>query len=175
MKQEIFISIAVALLFSGYAQAQGSPQQQAQQQLGKIQATMKANRPGTVATSATGYTMRAKVNSKSWVAEAMMPPKLAGRIVGYYGKEYIGLPYDKNNKSPKVGPKTTFNEGRAADLATNETAGGGIWGGRKGEMVITKVTPQWVEATFFFTATSARSPQIKEVTEGFLRFPYPSN
>ena len=175
MKREIFLSIAVALLFSGYAQAQGTPRQQAQQQLAKMQATMKANQPGTVATSPTGYTMRAKVNGESWVAGAMMPPQDAGRIIGYSGKEYIGLPYDKDKRSLKVGQKTTFSESNAVDLATNETAAGGIWGGRKGEMEITRVTPQWVEATFFFTATSARSAQRREVTEGFLRIPFPSN
>ena len=131
--------------------------------------------PGTVATIATGYTMRAKLDGKSWVAGAMMPPDYAGRIAGDHGKESISLPYSKDVRSLQVGNKRVFGEDNAVDLFTDEEEASGIWGGRKGEMEITKVTDQWVEGKFFFTATSTRSTQKREVTEGFFRIPFPPN
>lgn len=180
MKQEIFISLAVGLLFAGYAQAQVTPRQQAQQQLDKIQTTMKANRPGTVATSATGYTMRAKVNGKSWVADAMLPPKDAARILGYHREEYIGLqlPYSTIgggryiSKNLVVGKKTPLVQKTIDFLPLTATSEDGVL---KGEMEITKVTSQWVEGKFFYTSIGNKTGSKRVVTDGFFRFPYPSN
>lgn len=167
MKQNTFILLAAAVLFSYDGNAQNTPRQQAD----KTQAAIKAAAPGSVPATATGYTMRAKIDGKSWTATSMMPPDYAGRIIGYNGKEYIGFPYSKSGL--KVGMKTVFSEDEAVDLATNEKEAGGMWGGRKGEMEITKITGQWVEAKFFFTATSSRSKQKREVTDGFFRIPFP--
>ena len=64
-----------------------------------------------------------------------MPPEAAGRIIGYSGEEYIGLPYDKDEML--VGKKDIFSEDNAVDLSTTDEVG--MWGGRKGEMEITKV------------------------------------
>jgi hypothetical protein len=167
MRKNLLISSAVALLFFCQSQAQNTPKEQAD----KTQAAIKASIPGAVATTPTGYTMRAKIDGKNWVAASMMPPDVAGRIIGDIGKDYIGLPYDKDKRNMKVGKKTVFSEDEAVDLATSEV--GGIWGGRKGEMEITKVSQDWVEGKFFFTATSTRNSQKREVTEGFFRIPFP--
>jgi len=44
-----------------------------------------------------------------------------------------------------------------------------IWGGRKGEMEITKVDDKWVEGEFYFTAIASETDKTMEVTEGFFR------
>ncbi|MEO5562966.1 MAG: hypothetical protein ABIR18_06010, partial [Chitinophagaceae bacterium] len=93
------------------------------------------------------------------------PPDAAGRIIGYYGEEWIGLPYDKRNMV--VGKKITFGENNATDLATDDEVG--LWGGRKGEMEITKVDDKWAEGTFYFTGSTSRSDKTMEVTEGVFR------
>ena len=166
MKRTLFILTILTVLLSCNSNAQNG-----KERADKTQATTKASLPGTVATTATGYTMRAKIDGKNWVANAMIPPETAGRIIGYLSKAYIGLPYNKDKRSMKAGKKTVFSEDEAVDLATSEP--GSMWGGRKGEMEITKVSQEWVEGTFFFTATSTRNNQKKEVTEGFFRIPFP--
>ncbi len=44
-----------------------------------------------------------------------------------------------------------------------------MWGGRTGEMEITKVKDDWAEGTFYFTATASGTNKKIEVTEGFFR------
>lgn len=111
--------------------------------------------------------MNAKLDGKYWSATSMMPPDVAGRIIGYNNGEYIGLPYDSRRLA--VGKKDVFGEDNAVDLATNGKES--IWGGRKGEMEITKVSNGWAEGKFFFTAVGSRSGKTMEVTEGFFRIP----
>src|SRR5882672_1372983 len=74
-----------------------------------IQATMKAHTPGTIATSATGYYMKAKIDGKDWVAVSMMPIEGIDRVVGY-----IGIPDIK--KTRQQGFKVTLGEAYSADL-----------------------------------------------------------
>lgn len=127
----------------------------------------KGIRPGTVATSSTGYAMKAKLNGKEWQAESMYPPDGPGRIIGYKGEEYIGLPYDR--RYLVAGRVIDFNERQVADLGTDDDVG--IWGGRSGQMRITKVDAHAAEGTFHFTATSTStgSKQKVEVTDGTFR------
>jgi hypothetical protein len=162
MKQTLFIlgiSFFIALTAC-------NSQSDASKKAKQVQTAIKENKPGTVATTAEGYTMRAKLDGKEWTATAMMPPETAGRIIGYMNAEYIGLPYDKGNLVS--GKKNTFGEDNAVDLSTNDA---GMLGGRKGEMQITKVDENWVEGTFFFTAGTSGSNKTVEVTDGFFRIP----
>jgi hypothetical protein len=165
MKKLIFTFGACALAATMIASC--GDKNQAQEQAKQVQAAIKKNVPGTVATTADGYTMKAKLNGKAWTAGSIMPPDAAGRIVGYSNEEYIGLPYDR--RYLVVGKKITFGEGNAVDLATNDDVG--LWGGRKGEMEITKVDDKWAEGKFFFTASTSRSSKTVEVTDGFFRIP----
>ncbi len=167
MKQTISILIMAVILSS----CGSSDQDKAVEQAKEVQAAIKKNVPGTVPTSAEGLMMRAKLGGKEWTAGSMMPPEVSGRIVGYNNGEYIGLPYDKRNLI--VGKKIVFEEGEAADLATNDDIG--IWGGRKGEMEITKVDDRWAEGEFFFTGSTSRSSETIEVTDGFFRIPIEKN
>lgn len=159
--KHLFIPLFIGFLFASCNSQQSEAQKQAEQ----IQATVKENRPGTIPTTEGGWTLKAKLRGKQWVATSMMPPDAAGRIIGYYGEEWIGLPYDKRNMV--VGKKITFGENNATDLATDDEVG--LWGGRKGEMEITKVDDKWAEGTFYFTGSTSRSDKTMEVTEGVFR------
>lgn len=120
---------------------------------------------GAVAAAPNSFTMTAKINGKACKAYAMMPPDKAEQIVGFYeGDKYIGLPYNKKNMV--AGKKIDFSN-ENADLTTNDNVQ--VWSGRKGEMVITKVTGQWVEGKFFFTGYSYDNKKTIEVSEGFFR------
>jgi hypothetical protein len=164
MKKHSFIlSIALASMLFSCNSAQNDAAKQAEQ----IQSEIKENTPGSISTTADGYNMKAKINGKEWVADAMMPPDAAGRIIGYFNGESIGLPYDR--RYLEAGKKITFSENEAVDLMTNDDVG--IWGGRKGEMQITKVDDKFAEGTFFFTGSTSRSDKTIEVTDGSFRIP----
>ncbi len=121
--------------------------------------------PVAVATTTSGFSMTAKINGKVCTAFAMMPPDKAGQIVGFYdGDKYIGLPYHK--KDFTVGKKLQFSN-ENADLTTMDDVG--VWGGRKGEMEITKVTGNYAEGKFFFTGYSYDNKKTIQVTDGFFR------
>lgn len=132
----------------------------------KLQTTMKEHVPGTQATTKNGWTMSAKINGKEWSADAIMPPEPAGRIIGYYDKDYISFPYDVRDMVP--GKKLKISDDWAVDYVTNND---GICGGTKGEVNITKVDADWAEGTFFFTVTHCLGDPNKniEVTDGFFR------
>ncbi len=75
------------------------------------------------------------------------------------------MPYD--NRDLVVGKKIISSEDDATDLATNDDVG--LWGGRKGEMEITKMDDNWAEGKFYFTGSTSRSNKTVEVTDGFFR------
>ncbi len=132
MKSAFIIFCFSIVIFFITACSNGA-QNDAVKQAEQVQAAIKENMPGTVPTTKDGWSVRAKINGKDWVATSIMPPDAAGRIIGYYDKEWIGLPYDRRYLI--VGKKISFGESNAADLATNDDIG--LWGGRKGEMEIT--------------------------------------
>ncbi len=121
--------------------------------------------PSAIPTSTGGYTMTAKINGKDCKALAMMPPDIAGQIVGFYnGDKYIGLPYHK--KDLISGKKLLFSNENADLTAADDV---GVYGGRKGQMEITKVTNTYAEGKFFFTGYSYDNKKTIEVTDGFFR------
>jgi hypothetical protein len=167
MKHTLSILIMAALLSS----CGNSEQTKAVGEAKQVQSAIKAMRPGTIATKENGWSMKAKINGKQWTAASMMPPDAAGRIIGYYNDEYIGLPYDR--RSLVVGKRITFGENNAVDLATNDDVG--MWGGRKGEMEITKVDDNWAEGKFFFTGSTSTSPKTVDVSDGSFRISLEKN
>jgi hypothetical protein len=126
--------------------------------------SIKAAKPGTVATSENGYYMKAKINGKDWEASSMMPPEMPSRIIGYYNDESISFPYDRRDM--RVGKKTNF-ENSGVDLFLSDDVG--IWGGHTGEMEITKADEISAEGKFFFTATAKGTDKKIQVTEGSFR------
>jgi len=171
MKKIISTSIAILAIGILLTSCSGSEQSKAIDVQKKAMASLKQHMPGSIPTSIDGYSMKAKLNGKDWEAVAMIPPALAGRIIGYNNGEYIGLPYNKNYFV--VGKKVPCSEINGVDLGTNDDIG--MWGGRKGEMEITKVGAGFVEGKFFFTADTKRATKTVEVTKGFFRLPLPKD
>ena len=165
MKKVFFVlSITLINILLSCNSAQNDAQKQAQQ----IQEAVKQNTPGSIPTSADGYSMRAKINGKDWIADAMMPPQATGRITGDNNDAGIGLPYyDKRNMV--AGKKIKLGEDEAVDITGND-AKGSLWATADGEMEITKVDDKWAEGTFYFTLRSmSNSDKTIKVTDGFFR------
>jgi hypothetical protein len=162
MKQSILIvTMAAMLSFCGSCQNKAMKDQE------KALAALNAT-PGAVPVSADGYTMKAKVGGKDWIAVSMMPPELSGTIVGFFNPgELIALPYDRRDLV--VGNKTIFGEHRIVRLGLDGDIS--AWESKNGEMEITKADGKWAEGKFFFTAFSDRSTKTVEVTEGYFRVP----
>lgn len=132
-----------------------------------IQNLRKEIAPGSIATSANGYYMKCKINGKDWEANSIMPPDVAGLIVGDNNGESIGLPYyDRRNflalKKRKLGEGHDNVDMRLHDDVV-------LWGSKTGEMEITKVDDKWAEGTFSFIAGSSQSDKTLAVTNGVFR------
>jgi len=143
-------------------------QQEAEKVAGGIQNMVKENSPGSIATSATGYYMKAKIDGKDWAAVSMMPIEGIDRVIGYTRDGgYIGL-----GVSPKVhtDQKLTIGEARGADLYI-VNGGDALLDKTNGVINITKQDGQWLEGTFSFTAASSQSPKVITVTDGEFRLP----
>ena len=121
---------------------------------------------GMVATTEGGYTMTATLNGKPWKAQAIFPPAMSGQILGRYEESTIALPYWDQYKA---GSKNNFSSpGRGVSFVA--PGSDDLWSANVGEMEITKVTPDWMEGRFYFTATSKDDANKKiEVTNGFFR------
>jgi hypothetical protein len=155
----------IALLFTAtvFYCCTGNSQTKAAEKVTEIQVAIK---PGTVAVSGTAYVMTAKINGKEWAAASMIPPQAAGRIIGYYNDEYIGLPYSKS--SLVKGKIIVLGEDEAADLFIKN---GCLFKDVKGKIEIIKADENSAEGKFYFT-TVCSSTNIKfSVTDGFFRIP----
>lgn len=143
MKQTLCFTILI-LLFSSCQSQQSKAMKDQQKAYEKLEEVA----PGNIRTADGGWTMTCKMNSKVWKAIAMFPPEDAGRIIGYFGKESISLPYRRDRLN--VGDKQTFSDHNAVDVLQSE--GVAVWGGYEGGMTITKASDGWVEGTFNVTA-----------------------
>lgn len=165
MKPTLLLFGLSSLIFSlsGCSHAQSDAKKLAVE----IQSTVKESIPGSLPTKEGGWTMKAKIDGKEWVADAMLPTEPADRIIGYQNKDYISFPYDRRDMVE--GKTLKISESWAVDFVTEKD---GICGGRTGEMKITKVDSNWVEGTFFFTVNNCVGETNEapiEVTEGFFR------
>ncbi len=159
MKQ-IILSLVIAVILSSCG---NSRQTEAIKQAEEIQSSIK---PGEIATSPTGYMMTANIDGKRWEAASMMPPEIAGRIVGSFGRQYIGLPYNKTDMA--LGHKTELGENEAADIYLEDNCSYPL---TNGEIEITKVDGKMVEGKFFFTTVCNSTKKELKVTDGFFRIP----
>lgn len=148
-----------------------SAQKEAQDVMKGIQAQTAKVKAGMIATTQNGYMMRAKIDGKQWVADAMHEPYNAGRIVGESsdGEKMIGLNFYSRAKNYETGMVEKIEEHSAADLRTGD--GTGFYGGTHGEIHITRVDDNWIEGTFYFTATNEFNPAKVVVSDGFFRIP----
>jgi hypothetical protein len=167
MKQVSFVFCTVLLLIGvvGCSNAQSDAKKQAE----LIKETIKNNSPGTIATSAKGYYMNAKIDGKDWVASHMMPDENTNsgyiRLFGERGADNISFQLWKRGLA--VGKKIDFSENHAADLNLKDNPA--FFGGRTGYVEITKMDEQWLEGTFQFTATSSSTDKKIQVTNGRFR------
>lgn len=161
----LFLAASIFLLLA----CKNKQQSDASEVAGQIQNALKENTPGFIKTSADGYMMKAKIDGKEWAASAMLPNDNSSsrRIQGENNGEAIG--FYIWTRGLEAGKHIAFGESKAADLFTNDDIG--IWGGRKGEIVITKIDSVALEGTFAFTASTTRSAKTVDVTEGYFRIP----
>jgi hypothetical protein len=157
-----FLSFALLMVIGLPAGHSASDQAKAKDHQKTIQGVLKA---GQIATSTNGYSMKAKLDGKEWVATAMMSPEATGRILGNKGDEFIGLPFHRSHLI--AGKTVKFGEDQAVDLRTADAIA--FWSGRTGEMTYTKVDENSAEGTFFFTATARETTKKIQVTEGKFR------
>ena len=160
MKQFFLFTIFGILLFSCSNNAQNK------NEATEVLAVIKKIPLGGILTTETGWTMKAIINGQKWTASSIISPDVAGRILGDANDIKIGLPY--NRRYMVTGKKISFSRDEAVDLFLPADEGG-ILGGYKGEMLITKANEQWAEGTFYFTADSDRSDKKAEVIDGFFR------
>ena len=109
------------------------------------------NADGRFNTSAGGWTMTANINGKPWKANFMYSPKETSRIIGHLEVEFISLPYRADRMT--VGAKQKFSNSLAVDINLDDKIG--IYGANEGEMVITKVSGDWIEGTFHCSGSAA--------------------
>jgi hypothetical protein len=166
MKQKIYFLFLSVIIFLC---ACNNSQNDAKTLASQIESTAKANTPGFIATSENGYYMKARIDGHEWVAKAMLPNDNSDsrRIQGENNGESIGFYlWMRGLENDK---KINFSESNAVDLFTNDDVG--IWGGRKGEIEITKIDDNVLEGNFHFTASTGSSNKTLEVTDGFFRLP----
>jgi hypothetical protein len=159
--------IIVFIIINGSCKSKA--ESDAVQQAKDIQKMVKENSPGTIATTADGYTMIATVDGKEWKATAMYPPDVAGQVVGENNGESISLPYydRKNFLQMKIDKRKLGDGGSAVDMRLNDKIA--LYSAVKGEMEVTKVDEKSAEGKFFFTAKGFQSDKTIEVTNGFFR------
>ena len=160
MKQLSLFLFMVMFLFSCGSKSQNKAEEKAAQ-------LQSAINPDAIATASGGYTMTAKINGKDWEASHMMPPDITGRIVGYYQKEYIGLPYKKEYL--QAGKKIALGEDEAVDIFIT---GVGLATTKTGETEIIKVDEHSAEGKFYFTCIENESGKKIEITNGFFRIQF---
>ena len=156
----LYTSLVIATLTS----CGDSNQDKAVQQAKQVQEAVAATVPGAEPVSASGYMMAVKKDGKEWEATSMMPPALSGRIIGYKGSNYLGLPY---SRKMTVGRKTKLGEDDAVDIFFDSE----LWSTESGEIEITAVSDKWSEGKFYFTMKNKDSGKKIEFTDGFFRIP----
>jgi hypothetical protein len=120
---------------------------------------------GMKPTTEGGYTMTATIDGKPWKAQAMYPIAMNSTIHACYAESTIDLP-DPGNA--KVGDKGDFSHGHGPIFVPPGPYDQYIV--HTGQMEITKVSGDWLEGMFSFTAVSHDNPSKKiEVTNGFFR------
>ena len=157
--KNLLISFTSVLIITSCSSGQNNARNQAE----KIKTAIVESSPGTIPTAEGGWAMTAKVNGKAWTATSLMPPEAAGRIIGYYNKEYIGLPYNKQNM--RIG-KIALGEAEAADIFF---IGVGLSTTKNGEIEIIHADEQKAEGKFYFTCVENSTGKLIEVTDGYFK------
>ena len=170
--RKILPGIIIYTLVISVVSCNSQTENNATKQAGDIQNMVKANSSGYIPTTAEYY-LKAKINGKEWVAEEMMASDKAGRIVGQLkgdNSEMISLPFEL--RYTKDSALTNFTN-NAVDIFTKGEVG--IWGGRQGEMMFTKVGDNYAEGKFYVTAFDEATNKKLVITDGVFRIPLTEN
>lgn len=137
-----------------------------------IQSTTRQHTAGAVATTETGYYMKAVIDGKEWNASHMLPDESATSsyktVHGEKGGAYIN--FQLWRQGMETGKTISFSEENAANLSVEDLKG--FWSGKKGSITITTMDDQWTEGVFNFEATSSSNPgKTIVVTQGRFRVP----
>lgn len=154
-------SLALLLIIAGCSSTQSEAEKIAQQ----IKETREASTPAAATPSENGIYLKATIDGKPWQAEKMIPDMDPNssykRIHGEKGEIMISFQLWK----PQTGMKRKFKEDDVADFFAED----GIFGGRTGEVIVTKADDQFIEGTFYFTASSTANNIKHEITNGSFR------
>lgn len=155
----LFLAFAISLA------ACNSTASEAEQLADKIKETTAATTPAAEEPLSNGIYMKATIDGKAWEANKMVPDMSPNssykRIQGEKGDINISFQLWK----PQTGMKKQFSEDYAADFWAED----GIFGGRKGEVTVTKADDKFIEGTFYFTATTVNGTGQHEITNGSFR------
>ena len=158
MKKNIILYTGFMIcLFSACNQSKS----EAQKKSGKISSAVNEQTKGI----SEGVYMKATINGKAWTASKMMPDLSTNsnykQILGETDKYTISFSVYK----PTTGSKRNLDENYVIDFSDEDD----IYGGKKGEVIITKADDKWIEGSFYFTANNSRSNKVYEVTNGSFR------
>jgi hypothetical protein len=114
-----------------------------------------------------GNFVKATINDKAWTASRMTadynyPARSSDKLV--HG-ETDAFSLSFYLYKPATGNKRPFTEDYVVECRTDA----GYYSGKKGEVTVTKADDQWIEGSFYFTATSTSSDKVYEVTNGSFR------
>lgn len=159
---KIHIGLLFAMFTITVCKGQSNKALKDQQDVYKSLEDMKAK--GLYPSTEGGWTMTALIDGKPWKATGVYSPALSSRITGVYKESKISMP---DPARLTAGLKINFGEHNVVDFSPVDNPD--FWGSRSGQMEITKVTGDWAEGKFSFTATMRGSNQKIEVTNGFFR------
>jgi hypothetical protein len=139
---------------------------EAQKKAGEIASVLEQQSSGTKP-DADGIYLKATIDGREWVAESITRDNPGSSNYRQVNGETTDYTISFQLWKPTTGDKREFNEDNAANLFADD----GIFGGRKGQITVTKADNTWIEGEFYFTATSTMSDKKHEVTNGFFRIP----
>jgi len=126
------------------------------------------------ATSKDGLYLEATIDGEKWVADWMfIDPDPSGSInVNAHKGEKDVISFYIGKTTIKEKGNKNFSENNQAQMFDGK---GNILIGNEGGYQITKVTDDWIEGTFNFTATDQNSETTHKVTDGFFRESIPES
>lgn len=163
MKKTIFLAVGAAFFFCLSCTDQKSNENKKNKQTAAIQTGNQT--PDNILNSE-GPFMKALIDGKKWVATRTGPPYTNSDYVLVNGEtENISINFQIHK--PANGLIEKFSENHAANFVNED----GFWGGKKGEVTVTRVDGKWIEGTFSFEATSTNinSGHLYKITGGEFR------
>jgi hypothetical protein len=162
MKKLFFPSVVIVLLLFFSCNNQSDAQNKANEIAAATQQAAGAEKNDTK-----GAYLKATIDGKKWEATRIGPfygPESSYKLVS---GETDDIKINFQLHKPATGMKREFTSDNVANFITDE----GFFSGNKGQVNVTKVDGQWIEGTFYFTASGSSSGKTYELTNGMFRIP----